>query len=131
MRDSAEYRAADLLRQEIRERRDEEADKRNAGVRGASGANTGAVSVGSCSESAWRVQEALERLAEGVRRVVHEVVERVPERRLTEHLERRARHPAVDVDDIAPWGARGAVLQGLADLESGQNAVSDRAEGRK
>lgn len=52
MRDSAEYRAADPLRQEIRERWDEEADKGNAGVRGASGEDAGSVSVSSFKDSA-------------------------------------------------------------------------------
>ena len=43
-------------------------------------------------------QERLQRLAVVVRRVRYEVVERVPEPGLSEHLERRASHPPIDVD---------------------------------
>ena len=43
-------------------------------------------------------QERLQRLAVVVRRVRYEVVKRVPKPGLSEHLERRARHPSVDVE---------------------------------
>ena len=48
-------------------------------------------------EGLKNVQEELDSFAIGIRRVVGEVVERVPEAGLPKHLERRACHPAVDV----------------------------------
>ena len=44
------------------------------------------------------VQEELDSFAIGIRRVVGEVVERVPEAGLPQHLQRRSAHPSVDID---------------------------------
>ena len=49
-------------------------------------------------EGLKNVQEELDSFAVGIRRVFGEVVERVPEAGLPQHLQRRSAHPSVDID---------------------------------
>ena len=68
-------------------------------------------------------QEHLQRLSERVRRVSRKVVERVPQPCLSQHLQRRARHPPIHVEDTARTVRREAGRHRLADIAS--NAVED------
>ena len=64
------------------------------------------------------VQEQLQRLAVGVRRVVGEVVERIPKPSLPKHLKRGTCHPAIDVQLFCCAVLWKTFVDSLSDLKS-------------